>query len=129
MAEGIFNHILKERGLQDKWLVDSAATSTYQIGNPPDDRAIAVMKKHGLSMDHTARQITAEDFTKFKYIFGMDKENIQDLKRVKPKGSPSEILLLGKYDPRGKSDIIEDPYFESGMKPFETVYEQCTSKL
>lgn len=53
----------------------------------------------------------------------------RDLKRVKPKGSPSEILLLGKYDPSGKSNIIEDPYFVStyviGTKALSS-YGKCS---
>ncbi|PIO35198.1 hypothetical protein AB205_0159290 [Aquarana catesbeiana] len=42
-------------GLQ--WKIDSAATSTYEIGNPPDYRGQSCMRKHDVSMSHTARQV------------------------------------------------------------------------
>lgn len=60
----------------------------------------------------SALQITKEDFTKFDFIFGMDDENMADLKRLAPKGSHAKCLLLGEFDPN-KERIIRDPYYVS----------------
>lgn len=40
-----------------QWRIDSAATSTYELGNPPDYRGQNCMKKHGVPMSHIARQV------------------------------------------------------------------------
>ncbi|TWW68864.1 Low molecular weight phosphotyrosine protein phosphatase [Takifugu flavidus] len=56
IAEAVFRKMATDTGVVDKWRIDSAATSTYEIGNPPDDRGQTCMRKHGVAMRHTARQ-------------------------------------------------------------------------
>ncbi|XP_064847327.1 low molecular weight phosphotyrosine protein phosphatase isoform X2 [Oncorhynchus masou masou] len=56
IAEAVFRKMATDAGVVDKWRIDSAATSTYEIGNPPDHRGQACMKKHGVPMRHVARQ-------------------------------------------------------------------------
>nr|XP_006818620.1 PREDICTED: low molecular weight phosphotyrosine protein phosphatase-like isoform X3 [Saccoglossus kowalevskii] len=124
MAEAVFRSTVKQKGVESEWKIDSAATSTYEIGKLPDPRNLACLKKRGLSSTHRARQITQEDFTKFEYIFGMDNSNMQNINRVKPKNSTAKVELFGSYDPKGQL-IIEDPYY-GGDEGFEEVFEQVT---
>ncbi|KAL3052496.1 hypothetical protein OYC64_005106 [Pagothenia borchgrevinki] len=56
IAEAVFRKMATDAGVVDKWRIDSAATSTYEIGNPPDHRGQACMKKHDVPMKHVARQ-------------------------------------------------------------------------
>ncbi|KAG7244153.1 hypothetical protein INR49_004226 [Caranx melampygus] len=56
IAEAVFRKMATDAGAVDKWRIDSAATSTYEIGNPPDHRGQACMKKHAVPMRHVARQ-------------------------------------------------------------------------
>ncbi|KAM7395376.1 hypothetical protein PAMA_006914 [Pampus argenteus] len=56
IAEAVFRKMATDAGVVDKWRIDSAATSTYEIGNPPDYRGQACMKKHDVPMKHVARQ-------------------------------------------------------------------------
>ncbi|CAG5928037.1 unnamed protein product [Menidia menidia] len=56
IAEAVFRKMATDAGVVDKWRIDSAATSTYEIGNPPDHRGQACMKKHDVPMRHVARQ-------------------------------------------------------------------------
>ncbi|KAK1801943.1 hypothetical protein P4O66_022571 [Electrophorus voltai] len=56
IAEAVFRHMATERGEAEKWRIDSAATSTYEIGNPPDYRGQACMRRRGVPMQHVARQ-------------------------------------------------------------------------
>ncbi|XP_026990374.1 low molecular weight phosphotyrosine protein phosphatase isoform X4 [Tachysurus fulvidraco] len=125
IAEAVFRKMATENGVVDKWRIDSAATSTYEIGNPPDYRGAACMKKHSVPMRHVARQVTKEDFVTFEYILCMDDSNLRDLNRKanSVKNSKAKIELLGSYDPE-KQLVIKDPYYGS-EKDFETVYEQC----
>lgn len=125
IAEAVFRKLVTDAKLENKWRIDSAATSTYEIGSPPDYRGQNCMKKHGIPMSHIARQITKEDFQTFDHILCMDESNLRDLNRKsnQVKDCKAKIELLGTYDPQ-KQLIIEDPYYGS-EKDFETVYEQC----
>ncbi|KAJ7413991.1 acid phosphatase 1, soluble [Willisornis vidua] len=127
IAEAVFRKLVTDAKLEHKWRIDSAATSAYEIGSPPDYRGQNCMKKHGITMNHIARQITKEDFQTFDYILCMDESNLRDLNRKsnQVKDCKAKIELLGTYDPQ-KQLIIEDPYYVCGNeKDFETVYEQC----
>eukprot|EP00066_Takifugu_rubripes_P006730 XP_003971729.1 PREDICTED: low molecular weight phosphotyrosine protein phosphatase isoform X2 [Takifugu rubripes] len=125
IAEAVFRKMATDTGVVDKWRIDSAATSTYEIGNPPDDRGQTCMRKHGVAMRHTARQVTKDDFMTFDYILCMDESNLRELNRkVKSvKNCKAKIELLGSYDPQ-KQLIIKDPYYGSD-NDFEMVYQQC----
>ncbi|XP_072218536.1 low molecular weight phosphotyrosine protein phosphatase isoform X1 [Leuresthes tenuis] len=125
IAEAVFMKMATDAGVVDKWRIDSAATSTYEIGNPPDHRGQACMKRHDVPMRHVARQVTKEDFMSFEYILCMDESNLSDLKRKAKsvKDHKAKIELLGSYDPQ-KQLIIKDPYYGSD-EDFEKVYDQC----
>ncbi|XP_055665570.1 low molecular weight phosphotyrosine protein phosphatase isoform X1 [Falco peregrinus] len=125
IAEAVFRKLVTDEKVENKWRIDSAATSAYEIGSPPDYRGQTCMKKHGITMNHIARQITKDDFQTFDYILCMDESNLRDLKRKsnQVKDCKAKIELLGTYDPQ-KQLIIEDPYY-GNEKDFETVYEQC----
>ena len=129
IAETILKNMLVQKGLDKEWLVDSAATSRYEIGSLPDPRARKVMKQHGLSSEHRARQITHEDYRNFEYIFGMDESNMEDLRHMAPREPyKAKLVMLGTYDESGP-DIIEDPYYGHDDQDFQDVYEQCTRAL
>ncbi|XP_042359338.1 low molecular weight phosphotyrosine protein phosphatase isoform X1 [Plectropomus leopardus] len=125
IAEAVFRKMATDAGVVDQWRIDSAATSTYEIGNPPDYRGQACMKSHSVPMKHVARQVTKDDFMSFDYILCMDESNLSELNRKARlvKNDHTKIELLGSYDPQ-KQLIIKDPYYGS-EKDFEQVYEQC----
>ncbi|CAK6961941.1 low molecular weight phosphotyrosine protein phosphatase isoform X2 [Scomber scombrus] len=125
IAEAVFRKMATDAGVADKWRIDSAATSTYEIGNPPDHRGQACMKKHDVPMRHVARQVTKDDFMSYEYILCMDESNLSELNRKAKsvKDYRAKIELLGSYDPQ-KQLIIKDPYYGSD-DDFEKVYEQC----
>ncbi|XP_058266185.1 low molecular weight phosphotyrosine protein phosphatase isoform X1 [Hemibagrus wyckioides] len=125
IAEAVFRKMATDSGVVDKWVIDSGATSDWNIGSEPDDRSLACLKKHGIDTDHRARQVTKEDFATFEYILCMDESNLRDLNRKANgvKNCKAKIELLGSYDPEKKL-VIQDPYYGS-EKDFETVYEQC----
>lgn len=124
IAEAVFQHVLETRGLSDKWFVDSAATCDYHTGKSPDRRAQETMRRHGVKMSHAARTLDEDDFRKFDYIFGMDHENVRDIKREAPKDSKAAIEMFGDYDPEDKSPI-RDPYYDRGSEGFQVAYERC----
>ncbi|CAH1110168.1 unnamed protein product [Psylliodes chrysocephalus] len=124
IAEAVFQHLVKEKGISDHWVVDSAAIGSWHVGKQPDTRARQILKNHNISYNGKARQIQTEDFNEFDYIFGMDDENISDLTSEAPKKYKAKILLLGDFDPEGDR-IIRDPYYDSGSEGFEKCFQQC----
>ncbi|XP_019729292.1 low molecular weight phosphotyrosine protein phosphatase isoform X1 [Hippocampus comes] len=125
IAEAVFRKMATEAGVADKWRIDSAATFGYEIGNPPDHRGLACMKRHDVPVRHVARQVTEDDFMSFEFILCMDERNLRDLKQKANavEDHRAKIELLGTYDPQ-KQLIIKDPYYGSD-EDFEKVYEQC----
>lgn len=124
LAEGIFNHLVENRGLESKISSDSAGTSGWHIGEPPDRRSEAVAKKHGIVLDHSGRQLEDQDFQEFDYIVAMDKNNFQNIKSERGyNGFPSEnLVMMRTFDEQGKGQDVPDPYF-GGPEGFEDVYK------
>jgi len=112
-----------KKGDIDGWIIDSAATSNWNIGRSPDKRGRKLMSEKGIEMKHVARQVRTDDYRSFDFILGMDESNLGDLLAEKPANSKAVIQFLGSYDPEGVK-IIHDPYTGT-MDDFVQVYEQC----
>ncbi|KAK4056234.1 Low molecular weight phosphotyrosine protein phosphatase [Microbotryomycetes sp. JL221] len=119
MAEAVVQHLANERGMDVK--VDSAGTAGYHIGEECDERTTATCKKHGVPISGEARQLERSDFDKFDYIVGMDKMNMENIRRIQPKGSKAKVAMFGDY---GDGKQVQDPYY-GPKNGFETCYEQC----
>jgi len=120
MAEGILQHLVKERGLIQSIELDSAGTGAYHIGNGPDARAKEVCLANGITLQHLARQVNRQDFEAFDYIVAMDKSNYENLKKIAPH---DRLYLMRSFDPLAKGDLnVPDPYY-GGIEGFNEVYE------
>ena len=82
MAEAIFNHKIRERGLDNVFEADSCGTGNYHIGDQPDPRTIANAKKNKVAISHCARQLSSEDLDRFDYVLAMDSSNLQNILRL-----------------------------------------------
>ena len=92
MAESVFTHKVKMLGLSDQFLIDSFATSTEEIGNPPHRGTVNKLREVGIPLvPHRAKQITWADYEKSDYIIGMDSANMRNLNRML-KNDPEEKL-------------------------------------
>ncbi|CAJ1078411.1 low molecular weight phosphotyrosine protein phosphatase isoform X2 [Xyrichtys novacula] len=125
IAEAVFRKMATDAGVVDQWVIDSGATSDWNIGSSPDARGLACLRRHGIETSHRARQVTNDDFMSFEYILCMDESNLSELgRRAKQvKNHQAKIELLGSYDPQNQR-IIKDPYY-GGDEDFEKVYQQC----
>lgn len=91
MAEAVFAQMVKTAGLQDKFdEIDSCGTGAYHVGEEPDERTVAVLKKKGIPCNSLARAVSREDFSRFDYIFGMDTNNVRNLRDMQPKGTKAQ---------------------------------------
>lgn len=137
-AEGVFRHKLTQLGKSNKIHCDSAGTSAWHIGSPPDERSIRHALKRGYDLSaQRARQVTANDFLEFDFIFAMDKQNLRELQELRRQaasapGSPEECSQLSLFlaPPGGPlpRDEVPDPY-HLGAEGFEEVLDliECAS--
>ena len=110
MAESIFTNIVKEHGLQDRFVIDSFAASREEIGNPPHWGTVNKLRQEGIPLvPHRAKQITFRDYQEADYIIGMDDWNIKNLNRML-KGDPDKkIYKLLAF--AGSDRDIADPWY------------------
>ena len=123
LAEHLFRQQVEERGIADQFEIDSAGTSAWHAGEPPDARMRQVAASHGLVYSGQARQVRREDLEYYDLIIAMDHENFRDLLRlVSHPGERRKIHLLREFDPDSEPDApVPDPYY-GGQDGFENVF-------
>ena len=125
-AEGVMRHLLREEGLEDEIVIDSAGTGAWHAGNPPDRRATAAARQRGIVLDGAARQVRPSDFEEFDLLLVADRENLADLRAIAPDDAArAKVRLLREFDPAsaGAPDLdVPDPYY-GGPDGFEDVLD------
>ena len=117
MAEGIFRKLLKERGLEDRFEVDSAGTGAWHVGEPMDPRARRVLEEEGAYFPHVARRLTREDGLAYDHILVMDRENLEEVLRRFPEARGKVRLVLEELG----GGEVQDPYY-GDLEDFREVY-------
>ncbi|PBB23838.1 protein tyrosine phosphatase [Mesorhizobium sp. WSM4312] len=119
LAEGVFRAVWAERGRGRDMLLDSAATSGWEVGSAPDPRSIAVAMRHGIDISgQRARKVRREDFSRFDLILGMDRSNVADLEALAPARDRVHLFLEFAH---GQARDVPDPYYD-GEDAFASVY-------
>ena len=129
MCESVFTYMIKKRDIADQFIVDSAATSTEEIGNPPHRGTVNKLKQVNIPLvPHRARQITWNDYNNFDYIIGMDEWNIRNLNRML-KGDPEgKIYKLLTFS--GSERDIADPWYTGNFdETYSDIVEGCEGFL
>lgn len=127
LAEGLFLHLAAERGLTDRFEVDSCGIGDWHVGHRADPRSQATANKHGITLYCTARQVEApEDFKNFDLILAMDHTNLRDLRELAPAEHHGKIHLMRGWDPEAGAEDkngaeVPDPYY-GGPQGFEDMY-------
>ena len=125
-AHGVFRHLLREAGLAQRVRVDSAGTGSWHAGEPPDARALEAAAARGYDLgDLRARQVRISDFQKFDYILAMDRDNLDELRRLRPQSARVEPELFLRYAQDAVAEV-PDPYY-SGKSGFEHVLDLMES--
>lgn len=107
--------------------VESAGTGGWHVGNPPDRRAQATARRHGIDISgYRGRQVKAADFRHFTHIFALDDDNLSDLRRMAGIDATAETgLLLDQVEGwRGRS--VADPYY-GDESDFETTWTEVNA--
>lgn len=123
MAESLFTHMVKERGLEGRFLIASSATSSYEVGNPVHHGTVAKLKKMKVELvDHRAIQLKKEDYEVYDYIIGMDESNIKDIKKIT--GKEDKVYSILSF--AGEDRSVKDPWYTGN---FDETYEDLVKGL
>ena len=129
MAQSVFEYKVRELGLENQFVIDSFATSTEEIGNPPHYGTVRKLQQVGIPVvPHRAKQITWNDYEKFDYIIGMDEWNIKNLNRML-KGDPDDkVYKFLTFAGSGRD--IADPWYTGNFdETYNDVQEACEGFL
>lgn len=122
-AEAVFRHQVRAAGLEQRVHIDSAGTSDYHEGYPPDDRARVAAGRRGYDMEGLrARQVSAKDFHEFHYLLAMDRTNLSDLRRLAPQEHAHKARLFMDFSEAYRGHAVPDPYY-GGAQGFERVLD------
>ena len=124
-AEGIMKDVVKKNGDESRWIIDSAGTGDYHIGDLPDYRMRTHAQRRGLNLTHRCRQIKEADFDDFDIIIAMDASNERNLRRLAPTPEAEDkIMQMSEWfgDRETRYDHVPDPYYE-GAEGFELVLD------
>jgi protein-tyrosine phosphatase len=120
MAECIFREAVRARGLESRYEIDSAATSTDEVGNPIYPPAQKKLREMGVPLSgHRARQMTPEDYARSELLIGMESRNLLNMRRIvggDPDGKIRRLLDFADHP----ADIA-DPWYTGD---FDTAYTE-----
>ena len=127
MAEKMFAHQIKERGLADAVRVSSAGTGGWHAGDPADQRASHVLREHGYPTGHCAAQIDDEHLAA-DLVVALGRDHVRMLRELGVQ--PTKIRMLRSFDPRSAAHAldVEDPYYGT-QDDFEDVFAVIEASL
>ena len=124
-AEGIFSQKIKERDLENFFVVDSAGTGSWHVGNLPDRRMRETALSRGIELKSRSRQIEENDLLEFDHILVMDKDNLNAVKSLIKDDKHNmnlKIKLILSFSKKSQLDEVPDPYY-GGQNGFENVLD------
>ena len=129
MAEFVMKDLARRAGLDGAFLIDSAATSTEELGNPVYPPARRILREHGIDCaGKTARRMTRADYDAYDLLIGMDHANIRDMTRLCGGDPEGKIHLLLEY--AGRRDEVADPWWTGDFRTaWRDVSEGCAALL
>ena len=122
-AHGIFEHIVKENGMEDRIEVDSAGTYSGHRGELPDRRMRNAALYRGYALTHRSRPVSSLDFLEFDLVVAMDDNNYEDLMHLAPSVEDSrKIVKMASYFSTHNISYVPDPYY-MGAEGFSMVLD------
>ena len=129
MAELTMKDLVKKEGLESRFYIESAATSTEEIGNPVYPPARRKLAEHGIDCTgKTARQLKRGDYGRFDLLVGMDRANLRNMERICGGDPDGKLHLL--MDFTGHPGEVADPWYTGDFQQtWEDVLEGCQGLL
>ena len=129
MAEFVMKDLVQKAGLEKKFQIASAATSTEEIGNPVHPPARRKLAEHGIQCGgHSARQLTNGDHDQYDLLIGMDQANLRNMRRICGEGSVNKMHLLLDFTDRPGD--VADPWYTGDFEAtWQDVLAGCQGLL
>ena len=130
MAEFILKSMVRDRGLEDRYYIESAAVSTEETGNPVYPPARRCLDRHGIRFNpgKQARQVTRADYARFDRIVCMDASNLRLLRRIIPDDPEGKVRLMMSY--AGERRDVADPWYTGDFeKTYQDLVKGCEAML
>lgn len=129
MAEFVMRDMVKKAGMEDRFLIASAATSTEEIGNPVHYGTREKLRQAGISCKgKTARKMTFQDYETYDLLIAMDRYNIRNMRRIVRDDPDGKIHMLMEYT--GSNRDIADPWYTGNFdETYADVVEGCAALL
>ena len=122
-AEGVFRHVVKQAGLTNQIVTESAGTHGYHVGEPPDPRSQRAAAGRGYDLsEQRARRVERKDFDEFDYVLAMDNDNLGFLRRLCPSQHAHKVRLFLEFSADAGVREVPDPYYGGGAG-FERVLD------
>lgn len=131
MAEFIFKDIIKKKGLEKNFFIDSAATSDYNEKNKISiySEAKDILNKQNIPFtNRLSRQMKKEDYYKFDYIIGMEEENISNIKKIIETDTEKKVFKLLDFTENPR-DIIDPWYYGDFNATYHDIQYGCEKLL
>ena len=123
-------HLVDKVGSGARFHIESAATSTEEIGNavyPPARRKLA---EHGIGCQgKTARQLTRNDYAQFDLLIGMDDWNIRNMRRMCGGDPEGKVSLRLDHTARAGQEVADPWYTGNFDESYWDIYEGCQAFL
>ena len=129
MAEFVMKDLVEKAGLSDRFHIESAATSSEEIGNPVYPPARRKLAEHGIGCEgKTARRLQRADYGRFDYLIGMDHANIRSITRACGGDPEGKIRLLLSFC--GSDREVADPWYTGDFEAtWRDVKNGCSALL
>ncbi len=129
MAEFIMKDLVEQAGRSAEFSIASAATSREELGNEVYFPAKKKLREHGISCEgKTARQMTRRDYRDYDLLIGMDRRNLENMRRISGGDPEQKLHLLMEF--AGKHSEVADPWYTGDFEAtWQDVLEGCQGLL
>lgn len=125
MCQSVMAYQVQQKGLEDIFEIESAATSREEIGNTPHYGTVGKLRQVGIPLvPHRAVQMTAADYDKYDFLIGMDDWNIRNMQRIAGGDPDGKIFKLLQF--ADSSRDIADPWYTGN---FDETYNDILEGL
>ncbi len=122
-AQGVFEKVVREQGLEKMVHIDSAGTHAYHVGEKPDPRSRQAASARGIDLSpQRARRVSDEDFEVFDLVLAMDRDNYANLANICPPHYLDKVRLFLEFAGEVSEEEVPDPYY-GGPRGFEHVLD------
>ena len=123
MAEGVFQQLIQEAGLDEQIMVDSAGTGSWHIGEKAHRGTLDVLNRHDIQYNGRARRLTQRDLSDFDYVLAMDASNLRTIQGLLGDDSNTVVRIFLSFAQAAgtvKTEEVPDPYYDGR---FDEVYD------